>query len=251
MLYEYLEKGDCCQTIGCNCRCYKNKCGCIICCGPKGNTGPIGPMGASITGTTGVTGDTGATGDIGPTGVSITGPTGASITGPTGDTGLNYTGSQGSQGSKYIYTAASFSFLAQNGNYSLSQGQPVPLRTLENIGYNISLANNNTINLTPGSYIVDYSVSGDVVGPPNIIAAELLLNGTPINGSFIWAASDTSNNPFDNLRISNKILVNITQNSTLQMVPRISGLTIYPGELAPSLNSNSASMANITLTQIA
>nr|ADU04104.1 collagen-like protein [Pasteuria ramosa] len=232
------------------CHCYKNAYGCIICCGPRGSKGTTGPTGSSIIGNTGPIGNTGNTGPTGPIGISIKGPTGISIKGPTGPQGSNLVEApSGPSGNKFTYAAASFGFITKSNLYSLEVNQPIPLTKLQNIGYNISLKGSNTINLTQGSYIVDYSISGDSLVPSNVIAAELLLNGTALLGSFIWAAAGSYPASIDNSRLSNKILINTKTNATLQIIPRITGLIITGG--VPSLTANSTTLANITITQIA
>nr|ADU04103.1 collagen-like protein [Pasteuria ramosa] len=254
MSKNFLESSsyNCSPKKSC-CRCYKNEYGCIICCGTRGSQGTTGPTGSSIIGNTGPIGNTGNIGPKGPTGIVITGPTGISIKGPKGPQGSNLVEApSGPSGNMFTYAAASFSFMATNTSSTIYQNQPIPLTTINNIGNNISLRNTN-INLLPGSYIVDYSLAGDTY-PPNVLAIELLLNSASVLGSFIWAAAGLTNDPpydtLDNARISNKILLNIVSQSTLQMISRISNLVVISGS-ADILISNNVSLANISFTQIA
>ena len=69
--------------------------------------------------------------------------------------------------------------------------------TIDNIVENssdgsITLTSPDTVTLAPGIYQIHYIHSGNPVNDPETIAIELLLNSTPVPGSYIWAADLTT-----------------------------------------------------------
>ena len=129
--------------------CHLLHCGPSVCCiGPAGPTGPQGETGA-----TGVTGATGATGSQGVTGVTgATGATGSTgSTGPTGETGP--TGPAGELPDDSFASFSTYQAIFTNGN-------PIPLYpAITDTTGNITSTDTYSIALSPGYYLVSYSVS--------------------------------------------------------------------------------------------
>ncbi|MEB9673371.1 collagen-like protein [Bacillus anthracis] len=163
---------------------------------------------------TGPTGPGGTTGSVGPTGPA--GPVGP--TGPAGPTGA--TGATGAFVSAYFASESLASFPIDT---------PFPIDDIQDIsGSGITLIGTNTVSLAPGRYLIHYTHSGDPLGPVGleVLAMELQLNGSPILGSYIWAAQPVDLPPFDDaihLHIDNKIIINVANTSNLQIINQSSG----------------------------
>lgn len=163
---------------------------------------------------TGPTGPAGLTGPVGP--VSPIGPVGS--TGSTGPAGA--TGATGSFVSAYFASESLASFTSNTA---------FPINDVQDIsGGGIALIGTNTISLAPGRYLIHYTHSGDPLGPPSVevLAMELQLNGSPILGSFVWAAQPVNQPlPTDaiHLHIDNKIIITVINQSNLQIINRSSG----------------------------
>ncbi|MEJ9269476.1 hypothetical protein P4480_30660, partial [Bacillus thuringiensis] len=99
----------------------------------------------------------------------------------------------------------------------------------------ITLTSPDTVTLAPGIYQIHYIHSGNPVNDPETIAIELLLNSTPVPGSYIWAADLTTQegtiNPLNSYLVSNKINLEITTSSSLQIRNKTNGLgsNVLPG----------------------
>ncbi|MHA4180397.1 collagen-like triple helix repeat-containing protein [Bacillus cereus] len=192
----------------------------------------------SITGPTGPIGSTGpAQGATGPTGA--TGASGASPTGPTGPTGV----------------VSSSAYFASTSLATFAPNTLLPINDVQDIdGSAIALVGTNTVTLQPGRYQIHYTHSGDPLGPEGtgVLALELLLNATPLLGSYIWAA-DPVPAPIDivQLHIENELLISVAILSTLQIINRSSGAGsgVLP-VVAAFIGPNSPVRTSITITKI-
>lgn len=144
--------------------------------GPTGPTGPTGPAGsASVTGPTGPTGPTGAPGPTGPAGTSGgTGPAGP--TGPTGPTGPEgAAGPTGPSGEAPEDVFASFF----NYQYPLVQGRQLEwFPDITDPTGNITQTDAARIALSPGYYLVSYSISA-IFRQPNYMQITPFYNNMP------------------------------------------------------------------------
>ncbi|MGC9299168.1 collagen-like protein [Bacillus cereus] len=190
--------------------------------GTVGPTGPTGPGGAGTVGPTGPTGPTGA-GTVGPTGP--TGPGGGGTVGPTGPTGPTGIGTVGPTGPTGIIS--SFAYFA---SFSLATFPPDTILPIEDVnditGSDITFIGPDTVVLEPGIYLIHYTHSGLPLGPidVDVLAIQLLLDGSPLSGSYIWAADPLPPpNDIVNAHIDNELFISVTTTSTLQIINQSSG----------------------------
>ncbi|EEM19423.1 hypothetical protein bthur0001_54640 [Bacillus thuringiensis serovar tochigiensis BGSC 4Y1] len=87
----------------------------------------------------------------------------------------------------------------------------------------------DTVTLEPGTYLVHYTHTGNPLGPEEVttkvLAIQLLLDGNPIQGSYIWAADPDTQIPDQNthLHIDNEIIITVLTSGSLQIENRSSG----------------------------
>lgn len=149
--------------------------------GPGGEPGIPGPTGGEIgiTGSTGPTGPTGQTGDVGSTGP----------TGPDGPMGLpGNTGTPGTTGSanlSYLYFMANShgATAGHRGTISLADSANPPIRISRSNGSDIVWdSSNNRINLTAGSYRVNWYFNGQMADDNTIVVTASLSSTNRIVG---------------------------------------------------------------------
>ncbi|EEM56519.1 MULTISPECIES: hypothetical protein [Bacillus cereus group] len=192
----------------------------------------------SITGPTGPTGLPGpAGGPTGPTGA--TGATGASPTGPTGPTGI----------------ISSSAYFASTSLATFAPSVPFPINDVQDVsGSGIALIGTDTISLAPGRYQIHYTHSGDPSGPAGaeVLAMNLLLNATPILGSYVWAADPVQPpNDVTHLHIDNELVLTIPVLSTLQIINQTSGAgSVVLAAVSGFIGGNNPVRTSITIIKI-
>nr|ADU04107.1 collagen-like protein [Pasteuria ramosa] len=238
--------------------------------GPMGLTGAQGPIGTTTA--TGPQGLEGVVGPAGPNGIAITGPTGetgVSITGPTGPTGptgvtgitgiTGITGNIGPTPSNFVLGAGSFGYIA-TAPIQFPIDQPIPLDSFTNniYGTGISLTSPDTITVSPGMYTIDFGIISNAVSQTyHIAACQLLTNGQPLLGSFIFSSPQDNSGSFNsNIAewIYGAVLLPATITTTIQLIPKISPLDFQTDTAVVNLalsGGYTPTLANLTVTKIA
>ncbi|WP_308448051.1 collagen-like protein [Bacillus thuringiensis] len=192
-----------------------------------------------------ITGPTGPTGPTGASGASLTGPTGP--TGPTGASGTSSTGPTG--------IISSSAYFASTSLATFASGTALPINDIQDVsGSDITLIGADTISIAPGRYQIHYTHSGDPAGPEGsaVLAMNLLLNATPMLGSFTWAADPlASPNDVTHLHIDNELVITIPALSTLQIINQTSGAgSVVLASVLGFIAGNNPVRTSITIIKI-
>lgn len=200
------------------------------CPGPKGDTGAIGPQGLmGATEPIGPAGATGATGDAGPTGPTDPqgdeGPAGASAYEVAVEEGFSGTeaewlaslvGPTGPVGPQGPILTPVIGYASNNAQPSIPitlTGTAIPLPDNQNLSPEITVDGTDTVFTISqdGLYRITYSIN---IVTPKVIAAYLLVNGTPNDDSLIDSGAAIAH-------LSSDIFLTVSGTTTILLISAI------------------------------